>query len=138
MKKLVNYRMMLSVNGGEWRDTSIFNHIRYLEESECETWESRELNFNEALELVEEGFIMNAECDQTFFTHRPRIQLSISESIFEGPSYYTERTLATLKIKKEYRPYNGSIKDIAILLSAEQFCEYLKDHGIVYCPSMVK
>lgn len=88
MKKLVNYRMYVSVNGGEWKDTSIWNHVRYMEESECETWESRELNFDEALELVEEGFIMNAECDRTFFTHRPRIQLSISESLLEGPSYY--------------------------------------------------
>lgn len=138
MKKLVNYRMMLSVNGGKWQDTSIFNHIRYLDESECKTWESRELNFNEVLELIEEGFIMNADCDQTFFTHRPRIKLSISESLFGEPSYYTERTLTTLKIKKEYLPYNGSIKDIAILLTAEQFCEYLKNHGIAYCPSMIK
>lgn len=138
MKKLVNYRMYVSVNGGEWRDTSIWNHIRYMEESECETWESRELSFDEALELVEEGFIMNAECDRTFFTHRPRIQLSTSESLFDGASYYTERTLKTLKIKKEYIPYNGSIKDIATLLTAERFCEYLKDHGIAYCSAMIK
>lgn len=138
MKKLVNYRMYVSVNGGEWKDTSIWNHICYMEESECETWESRELSFSEALELVEEGFIMNAECDRTFFTHRPRIQLSISESLFEGPSYYTERTLQTLKIKKEYLPYKGSIKDIATLLTAEKFCEYLKVHGIAYCSAMIK
>lgn len=138
MKKLVNYRMYVSINGGEWKDTSIWNHIHYMEESKCETWESKELSFNEALELVEEGFIMNAECDRTFFTHKPRIQLSIPESIFEGSSYYTERTLKTLKIKKEYIPYNGSIKNLATLLTAEKFCEYLKDHGITYCSAMIK
>lgn len=138
MKKLVNYRMYISVNGGEWKDTSVYNHIRYMEESECETYESRELLFDEAFKLVEEGFIMNAECDRTFFTHKPRIRLSVSGLFFEGPLYYTKRTLQTLKIKEEYLPYNDSIENIAALLTAEEFCEYLKDHDITYYSAMIK
>lgn len=135
MKKLVNYRMCLSINGGEWQDTSIFNHIQYREECDCETWISKDLTFDEAVELVQADFVMNAECEKTLIGRKPKLKLSTSDcSLFGGPIYLTARTFKSLKIKKEYLPYNGTIKDIAALLTAEQFCEYLKAHGITQCP----
>lgn len=135
MKKLVNERTLYRVNGGEWRDCSIWNRIRYYEESECEEWTSRELNFAEMWELVEKGFVLNAETDYTFFKKRRKLVLP-SDSIEITRYTYTEKENKTFEVKKQYLPYSATIKTLADLLPAEDFIQYLKDRGINTCPMM--
>lgn len=135
MKKLVNERTLYRVNGGEWRDCSIWNKIRYYEESDCEDWKTRELNFADMQELIEKGFVPNAENDFTFFRKRPMIVLPSND--IEITRYtYTEKDNAVFEVKKQYLEYNATIKTLAELLPADSFCEYLKDRGINTCPMM--
>lgn len=135
MKKLVNERTLYRVNGGKWIDCSIWNKIRYYEESECKDWESKELNFADMQELIEKGFIPNAENDFTFFRKRPIIVLPSDD--FEIAGYtFTEKDNNIFEIKIQYLDYNATIKTLADLLPAEHFIQYLKDRGISICPMM--
>lgn len=135
MKKLVNERTLYRVNGGEWRDCSIWNRIRYYEESDCEEWTTKKLNFTEMWELVESGFVLNAETDYTFFKKRRKLILP-SNSIEITRYTYTEKGNKTFEVKKQYLPYNTTIKALADLLPAEDFIQYLKDRGINTYPMM--
>lgn len=135
MKKLVNERTLYRVNGGEWRDCSIWNKIRYYEENDCEDWKTKELNFADMQELIEKGFVPNAENDFTFFRKRPMIVLPSSD--IEITRYtYTEKDKVVFEVKKQYLPYTNTIKNLADLLPADDFIQYLKDRGINTCPMM--
>lgn len=135
MKKLVNERTLYRVNGGKWIDCSIWNKIRYYEESECKDWESKELNFADMQELIEKGFIPNAENDFTFFKKRPIIVLPSNDFKIAGYTF-TEKDNNIFEIKIQYLDYNATIKTLADLLPAEHFIQYLKDRGISNCPMM--
>lgn len=135
MKKLVNARTYFRINGKKWIDCSIWNKIRYYEESECEEWTSRELTFAEAVDLVKKGFVPHAEVGETIFRKRTYLELP-SGDLLVGDLRYYEREIKTFEVKQTYEPYNNTIKVLADLLPADQFCEYLKDRGISSCPML--
>lgn len=135
MKKLVNERTLYRVNGGEWRDCSIWNRIRYYEESDCEEWKSKELNFSEMWELVRQGFVLNAETEYTFFGKKRKLVLP-SDDLYISRYTYTEKENAVFEVKKVYNPYSTTLKSLADLLPADDFIQYLKDRGINTCPMM--
>jgi hypothetical protein len=128
MKKLVNEKTLYRVNGGEWRDCSIWKNIRYWEEENCQEWNSRELSFSSMWELVESGFVPGAKIEYTVFNRRKLIL----PSGFDRLTDYTYRENSRIKfeVKKEYTSYSSTIKNLANLLPADEFCEYLKDRGI--------
>lgn len=128
MKKLVNEKTLYRVNGGEWRDCSIWKNIRYWEEENCQEWNSRELSFSSMWELVESGFVPGAKIEYTVFNRRKLIL----PSGFDRLTDYTYRENSRIKfeVKKEYASYSSTIKNLANLLPANEFCEYLKDRGI--------
>jgi hypothetical protein len=135
MKKLVNERTLYRVDGGEWRDCSPWNRIRYREENDCEEWTSRKLNFDEMWMLVEEGFVINAETGYTFFQKKRKLDLP-SDCVEVTKYTYTEKENKTFEVKMQYLPYSSTLKTLAGLLPAEDFIQYLKDRGINICPMM--
>lgn len=132
MKKLYNYRMLVSINGEEYKDTSVWNHIRYLNPEEAKTRETVEMSFNEAYDIADA--IMNAEKGITFFRKRRYIKFSFG-SFFE-PEYLYEGTKKKIRVKEEYLPFSCSMKSLAGLLNSEDFISYLKDRGISTCPML--
>ena len=129
MRKLVNYRQYYRINGGEWIDTSIRNHIRYLEEEETKTWQSKEFSFEEAVRVIDEGILYNCSSDRTLIFNKLFICLP-SENFMSSNIRYYEKEVKSFEIKEVYEPYSSTIKTLADLLPAEEFCLWLKDQGI--------
>ena len=132
MKELYNYRMLVSIDGKEYRDTSIWNHIRYLNSEEAKTRETVEMSFDEAYDIAEA--IINTEKGITFFRKRRYIKFSFADS-FE-PEYLYEGTKKKIRVKEEYLPFSCSVESLAGLLYSEDFISYLKDRGISTCPML--
>lgn len=129
MKKLVNFRCYVSVNGEEYCDTSYRTRIRYFETTgETETiitdWE-------EAYKAVSEHNILNAETGETLFTNRPTIKIHYGD-ISRNNREISEKEFKSLKYKWVSSEADSiyTIKELAELLPADQFCEWLKDQGI--------
>ena len=129
MKKLVNFRCYVSVNGEEYCDTSYRTRIRYSEiTGKSETVIT---NWEEAYRAVSEHNILNAETSETLFTNRPTIKIYYGD-ISRNTREISEKEFKSLKYKWVSSETDGiyTIKDLAELLPADQFCEWLKDQGI--------
>lgn len=137
MKKLVNLRNYVAIGSDEYRDTSIWNHIRYVEENACNTTEYTLETFEQAFAAVADNCIRNAETGTTLFRGRPTIEIGWSD-IYRTKSEMTEKTFKPLRVKWEYEEVTKlyTMKDLADLLPADQFCEWLKDRGITMVGSL--
>lgn len=134
MKEVYNYRCLVSFDGGkEFHDTSIWNHMRYLEEKDAQEWQSKELTFDECYEMCENGFLMNGEAWVGMFKKR---KVAISTVEWECKRTYNEKNYRPVIIKEVYLKEEKSMKALADLLTAEEFIEYLKDRGMNCCPNL--
>lgn len=128
MKKIVNLRCYVSLNGAEYEDTSFRTQLRYLDDGiECSTSEVITTDWNRAYELISQHRIRNAEIGTHF--GKPCL-------VLYTPSrhYFTcvEKKFRSLKYKWVAEKYElgYTIEELAENLPAEQFCEWLKDQGI--------
>ena len=129
MKKIYDKRCLIRVNDEkEFHETSIFYHLSYLAEEETQTTERVFTDFQKAYEYVENGGVMNAETNRTLFRNRPEIKLSTVDDYCV--SYYTEKNFKSLAVRWEYKEVKPTMKTLADLLTADEFCEYLTDRGI--------
>lgn len=126
MKQLYDYRMLVSIDGKPYRDTSFFKHIVYIEPEKAVTFESHEMPFEEIYEKVDS--IMNAERGKTFLLKRKYVKFSFASFSFSS-AYLYEKDKSTIRIKKEYIPFSCSMEHLSSLLDSEDFIEYLKDRG---------
>lgn len=129
MKKLVNLRCYVAIGTDDYADTSIWNHIRYIEDEEpteytLETWK-------EAYEAIKTNHVRNAEVGLTFFGKRDTIEIGWG-SLYDHKSVMTEKNFIPIHVKWVWEEVgkNYTIKDLANLLPANQFCDWLKDQGI--------
>ena len=127
MKKIYDKRCLIRVNGEkDFHETSIFYHLSYLEEEETQTIERVFTDFQKAYEYVENDGVMNARTGRTIFCNKPEIKLSTVDSA----RYYTEKNFKSLAVRWEYVEVNPTMKSLAGMLTADEFCEYLADRGI--------
>lgn len=133
MKRLVNERVEYRVNEGKWIDASIWNRYRYLDDEQIaeRAFQTKELTFQETKEYIEEGYCNFGKIGKSIFTKREYIELP-SGSAFDSDLRYHENNFKSATFRKTYLEVTKilTIKDLADLLPAEQFCEYLKDRGI--------
>lgn len=136
-KKLVNLRCYAAIGKDDYCDTSIWNHIRYVEVGECDTHEYTLETFEEAFAAVADNRVRNAETSTTFFGNKPTIEIGWGD-IYRGKSVMSAKTFKPLHIKWQWEEVKRvyTMKDLADLLPAEQFCEWLKDQGITMVGSM--
>ena len=129
MKKIYDKKCLIRVNNEkEFHETSIFYHLCYLEEKETQTTERVFTDFQKAYEYVENGGVMNAVTSRTFFRNKPEIRLSTVDDYCAG--YYSEKNFKSLAVRWEYKEVKPTMKTLADLLTADEFCEYLTDRGI--------
>lgn len=131
MKKLVNLRCYAAVGKNDFCDTSIWNHIRYVEVAETNSTEYTLETFEQAFAAVADNHIRNAETSTTFFGNRPTIEMKWGD-IYKPTTVLTAKTFKPVRVKWMWEEVERmyTMKDLADLLPAEQFCEWLKDHGI--------
>ena len=129
MKKLADLVCYVAIGENEYQNTSIWSHINYMEMDECKTTEFTLNTFNEAYAAIANDRIRNAEIGATLFG-KPTIEISRKD--FIDKFVMNERTFKPISVKWEWQEVerNYTIKDLANLLPAEQFCEWLKDRGI--------
>lgn len=129
MKEVRNYRHYISVGGKEYEDTSIWNDLRYCEPREDEVFELN--TFAEAIEAIKNGRIHRAEIDHTFFGNKPMIVLRVADLYYDKITM-TEKTFKPIRIKYTWEVHNRRVTmdTLSNQLSADEFCEYLKDRGI--------
>lgn len=137
MKKLVNLRNFVAIGNDEYCDTSIWNHIRYVEVSETNSTEYTLETWEEAFAAVADNRIRNAETSCTLFRNRPTIEIGWGD-IYRNKSVMSEKTFKPIRVKWEWQEVTRmyTMKDLADLLPADQFCEWLKDRGITMVGSM--
>lgn len=129
MKKVIDYRVMLSFdNGKTWEDTSIWRHLYYAEPKADQITAFD--NFADAYNAVADDVIMNAHTTTTFFRGRKMIELFTSDR--DCRIVMTEKTFKPFLVKECYieSTRKDTIKDLSTMLEASQFCEWLKDNGI--------
>jgi len=128
MKEVYDYRFEYRMDGcKEFVDTSIWKHVRYLTPEEAETWNFTIKTFDELVKLVQDDLFMNAELSKNFF-RKTVVRLSNAEDYCS--TAITERNFKPIEIRCAYNKLSLTIKELADLLSADDFCEYLKDKGI--------
>jgi hypothetical protein len=127
-KQLVDMRQYVAIGNDEFVDTSFYSHLRYKEfEKEQEIVLS---TFDEAYDFIKNDKLANAEVRSTLFG---KPQVVIFRADFDGMhSYLTEKHFKPIRVKKVCETPNTtwSIMDLAKYLPAEDFVEWLKDHGI--------
>lgn len=98
MKEVYNYRCLVSFDGGkEFHDTSIWNHMRYLEEKDAQEWQSKELTFDECYEMCENGFLMNGEAWVGMFKKE---KLQSAQQNGNVREHTTKKIIVRLSLKK--------------------------------------
>lgn len=129
MKKIVDVKTLYSVNGSDWILLDDASRIRYYEEEMTTNWKSSELDVEEFIRWSSEGMIPEVEIGKTLFRKRPYLLLPHPTELYDVRFYNDE--IKSLRIKRMYLSCpNITIKSLANLLPADQFCEYLKDRGI--------
>lgn len=137
MKKLVNLRCYVAIGNDDYCDTSVWNHIRYVEVSECNTTEYTLESFEEAFAAVADNHIRNAETSTTLFRNQPTIEIGWGD-FYRNKSVMTKKTFKPIHVKWEWQEVKRmyTMKDLADLIPADQFCEWLKDRGITMVSTM--
>ena len=128
MKKVVDFVQYVSFDGGKtFQNTSIFNHLQYVEPTENKVVVLE--TFKQAYEYIKANELMNAEIGTTFF--KGRNQIHISTAKLDYRKSFTEKNYKPIIVKTVFKEViNVSIENLAYLLSAEEFCEWLKDRKI--------
>lgn len=132
MKKLVDLRCMVAVGDGEYYDTSIWKHIHYVDAKEIANVEYTLNTWEEALEEAKNGKVRGLKIERTLFGNRPYLEVHRGD-FGENDVSITEKKFKPIHVRWEFEEFDAkayTIKELANLLSAEDFCEWLKDHGI--------
>lgn len=134
MKKLIDLRCYVAIGKNNYVDTSNWNHIQYIEVNESKT-ECVLKTWEEAYEAVKNNRIRNATIGLTFFRKRETIELYLGDSF--SNFVMTKKTFVPIHVKWEWQEVdeNYTIKNLANLLPANQFCEWLKNKGITQIDS---
>ena len=99
MKKLINLRCYVAIGDTEFCDTSIWNHIRYIEmEGSSSSTEYYYGTFAEAHKAIENNMIRNAETGFTLFRSRPTIEIHWGD-IMRNNTELTEKTFEPIRVK---------------------------------------
>lgn len=127
MKKICNLRCYVAIGKGEYEDTSFWEHLRYCEPGANEEYIA---SWGDFYDLVREHRIRNAELTANLFNN---LVVEIGKASLDKPkTKITYRNFKGVRVKWAAEPYDKiyTIKDLAEMLPAEDFCEYLKDHNI--------
>lgn len=131
MKRVFDKRVYIKLEGWEdYKDTSIFKDLQFLPEEKATEKSFRIRDFKELVAKVENGCIRNAEMDETFFKHRPKVILHTAD-LFNNSFSVTEKNFVSIEIKIVYlKVKNITLKALSGMLPADDFVEYLKDKKI--------
>ena len=126
MKTVCDYRQIVKLDKEEF-DTSFKRHLCYSEPKESVNSID---TFEQLVDIVQDNLLYNAELERTIFG---KIRVKLFKANFYGNrKIITEKNFKPFVIinqmKKDTR--KNSFNTLAELLSADDFAEWCKDHGI--------
>lgn len=126
MKKVLDYRCYISLDGNYYADTSLRHHLTYTEPKMDKL--AILITFDDLVRAVKDGMIMNAEITHTLFRRKPMVKLFLGWD----SHYVTARNYKPIYVKRvwEKPKEQKSISTLADLLPAEEFVEYVIDKGL--------
>ena len=136
MKKVIEARKQYRLNNGEWTDVTEFNPISYREKDECKDKYRTIDTWKDAVGYVAEGLLPNAEMHMTFFKKRIYLILPNNNIYSDFRTVVNEKDFKKLEVRVIYREPVLTIKQLANILDADEFLQYLKDRGISTCPML--
>lgn len=130
MKKIIDFRCYVSVNGEPYCDTSIWKQWRYVDIENGDSIEQIIQDWETAYKAIENNLVRNATVNTTW-KKKPCIVIHYGD-MYRHDATITAQTFDQLKYKWVCEPVEEiyNIKDLADRLPAEQFCEWLKDQGL--------
>lgn len=128
MKELYNHIIEVSINDSFFEDTSIFNHVSYMEYEKAKEYNFN--NFEDFYEFVKNNDIIGIKAGKTMIFNKPAVYITRADSM--DTKRITKRNFKKISIVDTYRKYYNrtTIKELAYLISAEDFVEWLKDRDI--------
>lgn len=127
MKKVYDRRVEISINGGEFYDTSPCRHI-VLSDEEIPTEDIKLTNLEDIEYAIRNGIILNAYMEETLFSHKKIFCFPPNNYWSCRVVKYKECKLKSVVVKIKYVPeFNLRIGRLKDLLTADEFIEYCKD-----------
>lgn len=128
MKKLINHKIYVSINGDDYLVTSIRDYLEYSEPKE-----TKEYNFNNFKQLytfLEKAELIGITADKSFILREPVIRINCPEIRDEAVLHHNN--FKNIKILDVYYEYDEhiTIRELSNSISAEEFVEWLKDRNI--------
>lgn len=132
MKKLVDLRCMVAIGDDKYYDTSFWYHIRYVDVKENANVEYTLNTWEEALEEAKNDRVRGLKVERTLFGNRPYLEIHRGDFDKNNISI-TEKKFKPIHVKWKFEEVSlnrFTMKSLVSLLPADEFCEWLKDHGI--------
>lgn len=133
MKKVYDFRTLISFNNKDWYDTSYRHHLTYCSEEDAKEGKEEVFEvstFEDALKFID--IIPNAEVGETWFTKKLMIEIFI-RAPFDNIRM-TKKNFKPFYVKFEHIEYkNFSFSFLSENLPGDDFCEWLKDRGMTIC-----
>lgn len=130
MKKVYDFRTLISFNNKDWYDTSYRHHLTYCSEEDAEEGKEEVFEvgtFEDALEVA--NILPNTKIEETWLTKKPMIEIFVCAS-FENPRI-TKKNFKSFYVKFESVEYKScSFNFLSEHLPGDDFCEWLKDRGM--------
>ena len=126
MKTICDYRQIIKLEKEEF-DTSFRRHLCYAEPKESE----RSIDtFEELVELVSNDSLYNATVGTTIFGKK--VVTLYKADLYDNKRKITEKNFKPFAILNQMKEdtRKNSFNTLMELLSAEDFAEWCKDHGI--------
>lgn len=128
MKKIINNKIYVSINGDDYLVTSIRDYLEYSEPKE-----TKEYNFNSFKQLytfLEKAELIGITVDKSFILRKPVIRINCPEICDEAVLHHNN--FKNIKILDVYYEYDEhiTIRELSNSISAEEFVEWLKDRNI--------
>lgn len=136
MKKLMYHKQYVSVGDESWTPTNFWECDYLVYEEPKDEIIKIFSTFEQAYRAIAQGAIRRAHTTTTLFG-KPQIKICYG-TLYRDNCLMTARNFKGIATKTCYEDTNRkwTIKDLSQYLSAEQFADWLKDHGITQAGSL--
>lgn len=134
MKKVYKIEESLKFQGEkDFYNCQLFGQYIYRDESEATEAVFVIDSFENLCALVKKGLIKNAYMSKTFFKKQPKAVITRWYGIDSYKNSVTKKNFVPIEYKYTYEDKScESINFYRESLTADDFCEYLKDRGVTY------
>ena len=134
MKKVYKVKESLKFQGEkDFNNCQFFYLYVYKDESEVTDTVFVINTFEDLCAFIEKGLIINAYMSKTFIKKQPKALITRWYGIDSYKTGVTKKNFVPIEYKFAYEDESyKSINFYKVNLTADDFCEYLKDRGITY------